>query len=210
MQKICSDAQMQGKVTVRGASVYQGFLDRDAQEALVEEVRAIARAAPLHQPVMRSGRKMSVRMTAAGDYGWVSDGTGYRYAPRHPRGHAWPPIPPQLLDLWAQLTGFPRKPECCLVNFYDADARMGLHQDRDEQDFSAPVLSVSLGDDALFRVGKVTRGGKTESIWLSSGDIVVLGGAARMAYHGVDRIRAGSSSLLPNGGRINLTLRVVT
>lgn len=87
---------------------------------------------------------------------------------------------------------------------------MALHQDRDEADFSWPVVSVSLGDDGLFRIGNVTKGGKTESVWLNSGDVVVMGGAARLTYHGVDRIRFGSSQLLSKGGRINLTLRVVT
>ena len=86
---------------------------------------------------------------------------------------------------------------------------MGLHQDKDEGDFSWPVVSVSLGDDALFRIGNVTRGGSTESVWLTSGDVVVMGGDARLAYHGVDRIRFQSSTLLPKGGRINLTLRAV-
>lgn len=87
---------------------------------------------------------------------------------------------------------------------------MGLHQDKDEADFSCPVVSISLGDDGLFRIGNTTRGGKTESIWLSSGDVAVMGGDARLVYHGIDRIRPGSSTLLPKGGRINLTLRVVT
>ena len=86
---------------------------------------------------------------------------------------------------------------------------MGMHQDRDEADFSWPVVSVSLGDSGLFRIGNDTRGGKTESIWLESGDVVVMGGAARLHYHGVDRIKFGSSALLPKGGRINLTFRVV-
>lgn len=153
---------------------------------------------------------MSVRMTAAGDFGWISDRRGYRYADRHPGGAEWPPIPAAVLDIWTAVGGCARAPECCLVNFYDAQARMGLHQDRDEADFSAPVVSVSLGDSARFRVGNTTRGGTTESLWLESGDVAVMGGDARLVYHGVDRIKAGSSTLLPEGGRINLTLRVVT
>lgn len=87
---------------------------------------------------------------------------------------------------------------------------MGLHQDRDEADFSWPVVSASLGDDGLFRIGNRTRGGTTESVWLASGDVVVMGGGARLTYHGIDRIRFGSSRLLPQGGRLNLTLRIVT
>jgi alkylated DNA repair protein (DNA oxidative demethylase) len=127
----------------------------------------------------------------------------------HPAGAVWPAIPQPILDLWASVTGLERAPDCCLINYYGESARMGLHQDKDEADFSWPVVSVSLGDDALFRIGGMLRKGSTESIWLSSGDVVVMGGAARLVYHGVDRIRFGSSRLLPKGGRINLTLRVV-
>jgi alkylated DNA repair protein (DNA oxidative demethylase) len=149
-------------------------------------------------------------MSAAGQYGWYSDKTGYRYTPAHPNGRPWPAIPTPVLDIWDAVTGLDRQPECCLVNYYAADAKMGLHQDRDEADFQWPVVSISLGDAARFRIGNTVRGGKTESIWLESGDVVVMGGAARLTYHGVDKIRAGSSTLLPKGGRINLTLRVVT
>ncbi len=153
---------------------------------------------------------MSVRMSAAGTYGWISDRTGYRYEPVHPSGQAWPAIPEVLLDMWRSLVPQARLPECCLINWYDETAKMGMHQDRDEADMTQPVVSVSLGDEALFRMGNQTRGGKTESIWLRSGDVVVMTGSARTAYHGIDRIRPNSSALLPNGGRINLTLRVVT
>ena len=122
----------------------------------------------------------------------------------------WPAIPDEILTIWQDLTGADRQPDCCLINYYGEGTKMGLHQDKDEADFSWPVLSISLGDDALFRIGNTTRGGKTESIWLSSGDVVIMGGPARLTYHGVDRIRFGSSKLLPKGGRINLTLRVAT
>lgn len=194
---------------VNGALVYPGFLDEEAQRALLDDVRGIVRAAPLFRPTTARGKQMSVRMTSAGDYGWVSDRRGYRYEPRHPDGKAWPPIPARVLDIWRSVSGASRDPQCCLVNYYDAEARMGLHQDRDEADFSMPVVSISLGDEALFRVGQTTRGGPTKSVWLRSGDVAVLTGAARLAYHGIDRVRAGSSTLLPDGGRINLTLRVV-
>ena len=117
--------------------------------------------------------------------------------------------PDEVLAIWRDTTGLTRDPDCCLINYYGEGARMGLHQDRDEADFTYPVLSVSLGDDGLFRIGNETRGGKTESIWLESGDVLVMGGAARLTHHGVDRIRFGSSRLLPKGGRINLTCRVV-
>jgi len=147
-------------------------------------------------------------MTAAGALGWVTDRQGYRYQDTHPNGTAWPTIPDPVLKIWHDLVGTERDPECCLINYYADGARMGLHQDKDEADFSWPVLSVSLGDDALFRMGGTSRGGRTESIWLSSGDVVIMGGAARLAYHGIDRIRSGTSRLLPKGGRLNLTLRV--
>ena len=195
---------------IGGIDIYQGYLDRAAQAALVADLRAVARAAPVFTPETRFGKPMSVRMTSAGRFGWYSDRRGYRYIGTHPSGAAWPPIPDRVLAIWRALCGAARDPECCLVNFYGEGARMGLHQDRDEADFTQPVLSVSLGDDGLFRIGGAERDGRTQSIWLGSGDVVVMGGAARLAYHGVDRIRFGSSTLLPGGGRVNLTLRVVT
>lgn len=194
---------------VRGFEIHKGFLDLGAQLAVLEAVRGVVSKAPLFQPDTPYGKKMSVRMSAAGRYGWFSDRNGYRYVKAHPSGRPWPAVPQPVLDIWDQLTSLTRQPECCLINYYDTEARMGLHQDKDEADFQWPVVSVSLGDDGLFRIGNTTRGGKTESIWLQSGDVVVMGGDARLTYHGVDRIRAGSSSLLPKGGRINLTLRVV-
>ncbi len=197
-------------LTIRGVKVWHEALDRAEQEALVADLRSVAAAAPLFSPETRWGKKMSVRMTSAGRFGWYSDRRGYRYEPRHPSGVAWPPIPDRVLRLWHRLAGTERAPDCCLVNFYAEGARMGLHQDRDEADFSFPVLSVSLGDDGLFRIGNTEPGGSTESLWLRSGDVVLMGGDARLVHHGVDRIRHGSSTLLPEGGRINLTLRVVT
>ena len=197
-------------LTLSGIRILPGRIDPVAQAALVADLRAVARAAPFLTPETRGGRKMSVRMTAAGRFGWVSDRGGYGYAPQHPSGVPWPPIPPALLALWQAVVPAARLPECCLVNFYGEGARMGLHQDRDEADPTQPVVSVSLGDAALFRVGGTERGGPTRSVWLSSGDVVVLEGAGRMAFHGIDRIRFGSSALLPGGGRINVTLRVVT
>ncbi|MFD3188847.1 alpha-ketoglutarate-dependent dioxygenase AlkB family protein [Sedimentitalea sp. HM32M-2] len=194
---------------LRGCAVHQGFLDGAAQREMVAAVRDCVAVAPLFTPVTPSGRPMSVRMTSAGSCGWYSDRSGYRYRRRHPGGGRWPAIPAPVLWVWDAVTGLARRPDCCLINWYGEGARMGMHQDRDEADFRWPVVSVSLGDDGLFRVGNTTRGGPSESIWLNSGDVVVLGGAARLAYHGVDRIRFGSSGLLPRGGRINLTLRVV-
>jgi DNA oxidative demethylase len=166
--------------------------------------------APLFEPVTPAGKKMSVRMTSAGRLGWVTDQSGYRYEANQSDGTNWPPIPKSVLEVWEMLSGSVRSPDCCLVNFYQSNARMGMHQDRDEADFKQPVISISLGDEALFRIGQKTRGGKTESIWLRSGDVLRLGGEARLIYHGIDRIKNGSSTLLKYGGRINLTLRVVS
>jgi alkylated DNA repair protein (DNA oxidative demethylase) len=197
-------------VPLNGAHVYRGLLDRLAQRQLVDEIRSVVAVAPLIHPETRWGKKMSVGMTSAGAFGWISDRRGYRYEPRQPSGDLWPPIPPGAEDVWCSVSGVERPPECCLVNYYADRARMGLHQDKDEADQTMPVVSISLGDDALFRVGGVERGGPTESLWLASGDVVVMGGSARMAYHGVDRIRPRSCRLLEEGGRFNLTLRVVT
>lgn len=194
---------------VRGFEVYQGYLNPLAQADLVDDLRMIVAAAPLFSPMTPYGKPMSVRMTSAGRYGWFADRAGYRYEDHHPNGQPWPAIPDRILQIWHDLVDGTRNPDCCLVNYYSGNAKMGMHQDRDEADFSWPVLSVSLGDDGLFRMGNKARGGKTESIWLRSGDVVSMGGEARLRYHGLDRVRAGSSTLLPKGGRINLTLRVV-
>ncbi|MGO1119473.1 alpha-ketoglutarate-dependent dioxygenase AlkB family protein [Rhodovibrionaceae bacterium A322] len=188
-------------------------LARADQEALVVTLRSLLSQAPLFQPRMpRSNRPFSVRMSNLGPLGWVSDKAGYRYQDHHPEtGQPWPAIPQVLLALWQEVTGCAKAPQCCLVNWYgDGTARMGLHQDRDEQDLTAPVLSVSLGDSARFRLGGLSRKGPTSSVTLNSGDLVVLGGEARLAYHGIDKVFFGSSTLLPNHGRINLTLRRVT
>lgn len=192
---------------------YSKRLTEAAQRALLAEVRRVIATAPLYVPTMpRSGRPMSVRMTNAGPLGWVTDkAQGYRYQAHHPvTGAPWPPIPQALLDLWTALADYPAPPEACLINHYAGTAKMGLHQDRDEEELAAPVLSVSLGDTAVFRVGGTTRKSPTKTVRLESGDVVVLGGSDRLAYHGVDRILAGSSALLDEGGRFNLTLRRVT
>tara|TARA_R110000787_G_scaffold144656_7_gene258476 strand:- start:807 stop:1418 length:612 start_codon:yes stop_codon:yes gene_type:complete len=199
-------------VLPKGVRHIPGHLDRDEQQSLLEDIRAVVGQAPLYRPEMpRSGKPFSVRMTNCGDLGWVADKAGYRYQDRHPvTGAPWPPIPERLLKLWDDLTGYPGPPQACLVNFYDTSARMGLHQDRDESDFSAPVLSISLGDACLFRIGGTERRQPTRSFRLESGDVVILGGESRLAFHGVDRIYPTTSTLLKDGGRINLTLRRVT
>jgi DNA oxidative demethylase len=199
-------------VLPRGVRHIPSCLDTPAQEALVEDIRAVVQAAPLYVPTMpRTGKPMTVRMTNCGTLGWVTDREqGYRYQATHPvTGEPWPPIPARLLALWDAVGGHPKPPEACLVNYYSEGSKLGLHQDRDERDFTAPVVSVSLGDSCLFRVGENVREGRTTSFKLKSGDVVILGSEGRLAFHGVDRIFPSTSALLKNGGRINLTLRRV-
>lgn len=194
-----------------GVKHFAGFLDRGIQESMVLALRDVVKVAPLFIPLMpRTGRPFSVRMTNMGKLGWVSDRNGYRYQASHPdTGAAWPLMPEQILDIWRKVAGVSVLPEACLVNFYQGGAKMGLHQDKDEEDFSAPVVSISLGDTALFRFGGTERGGKTSTVKLASGDVLVMGGASRLCFHGIDRVYSGTSTLLKEGGRINLTLRRV-
>jgi DNA oxidative demethylase len=196
-----------------GLRLFSGRVDKRAREALVRAVFDAAEAAPFYTPRMpKSGAPMSVRQTSFGPLGWVTDKDGgYRYQATHPEtGRAWPAMPPALLELWNEATGYRAPPESCLINLYRGAAKMGLHVDADEDARDAPVLSVSLGDDALFRIGGSQRGDPTQSLKLRSGDVLVLRGPSRRCFHGVDRIMPGTSSLIPGGGRINLTLRRVT
>ncbi|MFK0297853.1 alpha-ketoglutarate-dependent dioxygenase AlkB [Brevundimonas sp. NPDC090276] len=190
-----------------GFRLWPGALDAATQTALLDQVLAAAEHAPFYRPMTPGGRPFSVEMTGLGPLAWVSDRAGYRYQPTHPMtGQPWPSMPQTLLDLWDALTDWPARPDACLVNLYRHEAKMGLHQDRDEADLTAPVLSVSLGDTAVFRIG-AAEGGRTHSLKLASGDVCALTGPARLARHGIDRLLAGSSQLVPGGGRINLTLR---
>lgn len=196
-----------------GFTLHPNYLDRPAQEALLAAVLACETAAPFYRPTMpRNGTPFSVRMTNLGPLGWVSDRDGgYRYQATHPvTGQMWPAMPAALLDIWRQVSNYPHPPQACLVNLYHDGAKMGLHVDASEVDKNAPVVSVSLGDTAIFRLGGPARGGKTASFRLSSGDVMVLGGPSRHFYHGIDRVLGGSSTLIAGGGRINLTMRVVT
>jgi len=195
-----------------GFRLLPGHLPVEAQRALLAEVLATVELAGWFRPTMpRTDRPFSIAMCSLGPLGWVSDVRGYRYEPCHPAtGLPWPPIPRAVLALWEVFGGFPHPPVCRPVNLYRGDARLGLHRDEDEREPSAPVVSVSLGDTALFRLGGLGRRDPTRSLRLASGDVVVLGGAARLAYHGIDRVIAGSSTLVPGGGRVNLTIRRVT
>ncbi|WP_414473193.1 alpha-ketoglutarate-dependent dioxygenase AlkB family protein [Microvirga sp. M2] len=202
---------MSSLILAPGLVYYPDYLDRAAQERLLQSLRAITRAAPLFAPCMpRTGKPFSVRMTNCGRLGWVSDIDGYRYQRTHPEtGQPWPEMPEQVRRAWEDLSGYPQPADACLINFYAPEARMGLHQDKDEEEFGAPVVSLSLGDTALFRYGGVERKDPTRSIRLKSGDAIVFGGPARLIYHGIDRLIPGQSDLLPQGGRLNLTLRKV-
>jgi DNA oxidative demethylase len=193
-----------------GFRLARGWLDADRQRAMAEVVVGILAAAPPFSPLTPWGKPMRVRMTSAGRFGWFTDRRGYRYIDRHPSGTPWPPIPASVLAVWHAFVPGGRDPDCCLVNLYGKGARMGLHRDADEADFDWPVLSISLGDPATFRIGGLARSDPTRSFPLESGDVLLLDGEARLAYHGIDRVRFGVSPLLPEGGRINLTLRVVT
>ena len=196
-----------------GFRLWPGLLDRAEQEALRDQVFARFRRGPIYVPTMpKTGAPMRVRMNNFGPLGWVTDKErGYRYQGEHPdTGKPWPDMPPRVLELWDGLSGYSAPPEACLVNLYEGDARMGLHVDADEAAWDAPVLSISLGDTAIFRIGGPVRSDPTRSVRLASGDVCLLGGASRRAYHGVDRILPGTSSLLPKGGRINLTVRRVS
>jgi alkylated DNA repair protein (DNA oxidative demethylase) len=201
-----------------GAFLYPAFLDAATQEALAAEIAGVIARAPLFVSRMpKSGLPMSVRMTNCGPLGWISvTPQGSRSEPRPPEtGPPRPPIPQPLPDLWRAPTGYTTPPEACLVNGYADDAKMGLHQDRDEADFDAPILSLSLGADCRFRFGGSKRADRTVAVTLSSGDALVFGGQARLCFHGVDRILPSILTPLPaalagQGARVNLTLRRVT
>ncbi|MFK8032688.1 MAG: alpha-ketoglutarate-dependent dioxygenase AlkB [Hyphomicrobiales bacterium] len=195
-----------------GLFLFSGYFDRPSQEALSDEIRSLVQVAPLFHPKMpKTGKTFSVRMSNCGPLGWVADKDGYRYQVNHPTTQEpWPPMPQRLQLLWRDIANCELRPEACLINYYSPEAKMGLHQDRDEDVFGAPVISVSLGDDCRFRIGSNTRGGPTKSLKLHSGDVLVMSGQSRLAFHGVDKIYPGTSTLLKAPGRINLTLRRVT
>jgi alkylated DNA repair protein (DNA oxidative demethylase) len=195
-------------LTIPGFRLWPGLLDAQAQSDLAAAVLALVADAPFYRPVTPGGRRMSVEMTNLGPLGWVTGAAGYRYESRHPvTGRPWPPIPDPLAALWRTLAGGRADADACLVNLYRGGARMSPHQDRDESDFSFPVLSVSLGDTAIFRLGGRDRRAPSRGVRLASGDVCLLGGEARLAFHGIDRVLADSSRLIPGGGRLNLTLR---
>lgn len=198
----------------KGFAHYPLYFSPKQQIELIEEVKAGVALAPFFQPSMpRTGAPLSVVMSNFGPLGWVTDKTkGYRYEPAHPKTNApWPPLPDLLGTLWDEVTAYPVRPEATLINWYKEDkaSKMGLHVDNDENELNAPVVSVSLGDPAMFRIGGPKRGGPTQGIKLFSGDVVVLADEARLCHHGVSKVYYGQSALVPRGGRINLTMRRV-
>lgn len=197
---------------IQGFEIHRGLLPAEVQATMVDDIRKIVQAAALVRPLTGWGKPMSVRMTSAGACGWVIDRGRYRYSATHPEtGNPWPAIPDSILPVWRDLAKWHQDPHCCLINWYDASARMGLHQDKDEDAYEAPVISISLGDPARFRMGGTDRKDPTVSTILGSGDVVVMGGSARLAFHGVDRILTdGPENPLTGRGRINLTLRAVS
>ena len=193
---------------INGFKLICGALDPGAQADLVRSVLKAADLAPFYRPLTPGGKTMSVLQTSFGPLGWTTDRGGYRYEPHHPRtGAPWPELPPVMLEIWRRFAPDAPAPDSCLINLYRGPAKMGLHQDADEKDFSVPVVSVSLGDTAVFRLGGQARSDPTRTVRLSSGDVCLLAGASRRAFHGVDRVLTGSSRLIPGGGRINLTMR---
>lgn len=193
-----------------GAVLLRGFALTEAA-ALVSAAEEVMRQAPLRHMVTPGGRAMAVAMTNCGPLGWVSDRRGYRYQDTDPvSGAPWPAMPVAMVALAtraADHAGYPCfAPDACLVNAYRAGTRLSLHQDRDELDFAAPIVSVSLGLPAVFLFGGQARSGPVRRYRLAHGDVVVWGGASRLAFHGVAPLAAGVHPLLGER-RINLTFR---
>jgi DNA oxidative demethylase len=193
-----------------GAVLLRGFA-RPQQHELISAIEAITAQAPFRHLITPGGHRMSVAMTNCGHYGWVSDASGYRYDGIDPdSGRPWPAMPPlfrKLAEQAAEEAGFPGfAPDACLINRYEPGARLTLHQDRDERNLGAPIVSVSLGLSATFLFGGMKRVDKTQRYRLEHGDVVVWGGPARLAFHGVAPLADGEHGLL-GGKRINLTFR---
>jgi DNA oxidative demethylase len=193
-----------------GAVVLRGFAAA-SEAALLEALQDVVRGSPFRHMITPGGFRMSVAMTNCGSFGWVTDRTGYRYDPVDPEhDHAWPRMPDPFLQLAkdaateAGFDGF--VPDACLINRYEPGAKLSLHQDRNERDYDAPIVSVSLGLPAVFLFGGQSRADKPARVPLSHGDVVVWGGPARLRYHGVLPLEEGHHSLM-GGHRINLTFR---
>jgi len=193
-----------------GAVLLRGFA-RPVESELIAAIGEIAAQAPFRHMVTPGGHQMSVAMTNCGNAGWVTDRSGYRYDGVDPESRTpWPAMPPSFRELATQAAaeagfdGF--APDACLINRYQPGARMSLHQDKDEDDFSAPIVSVSLGLPAIFMFGGLQRSDKPRRFRLEHGDIVVWGGPSRLFFHGIAPLADGEHALLRRQ-RINLTFR---
>lgn len=198
------------EIIAADAWLLRGFAGAD-DAALLQALQTVLQQAPPRHMLTPGGRRMSVRNTNCGPLGWVSDRQGYRYVACDPQtGRSWPPMPKAfagLADAAARAAGFGAfAPDACLVNLYEPGTRLSLHQDRDERDFDAPIVSVSLGLPATFLFGGPTRAARARRVSLLHGDVVVWGGASRLAFHGVAPLAEGTHPLLGRQ-RINLTLR---
>lgn len=194
-----------------GTVLLHGFA-AEAAAGLQAELQRLATAAPFRRMCIPGGHRMSVAMTNCGPLGWVSDLAGYRYSPTDPdSGRPWPALPESFLDLArsaAEAAGYPGfAPDACLINRYEPGARMALHQDRDERDFAAPIVSVSLGLPASFLFGGLKRGDPTLRLCLEHGDVLVWGGPDRLRFHGVLALKPGRHPLFGEQ-RLNLTFRL--
>jgi alkylated DNA repair protein (DNA oxidative demethylase) len=205
-----AEAQPSREAIADGAVLLRGFV-KPIEREVIDAVRAIVAQSPFRRMTTPGGHLMSVAMTNCGELGWITDHTGYRYDPIDPRtGAPWPAMPPVLRDLArraAEQRGFQNfAPDACLVNRYEPGTRLSLHQDKDELDYSAPIVSVSLGLPATFLFGGMARADKPRRFRLVHGDVVVWGGPSRLAYHGVAPLAEGEHALLGRK-RINLTFR---
>lgn len=209
----------EGEEIAEGFVLLRRFLDRAAQGAALAACHGVATAAPFITPTMPDGTPFRVAMTNAGEWGWLSDKDGYRYARRHPgTGELWPAVPAILAETaeravaaaLGRAAAAAYRPQCFLINRYDVGrGRLGLHQDRDERDRSQPIVTLSLGADAVFVAGGARRADRKERVLLASGDVLVMGGRGRMAYHGIDRLLPTLDGLTADGSRLSVTSRRV-
>ena len=193
---------------IKGIDYFPRFLNKEVLDDILQDIEGAVKLAPFLTPTMpKTGKSFSVKITNMGDFGWVSDKKdGYRYQKYHPvNNRKWPKISNNIIEIWQKLTGLEVKPDCCLINYYDLNAKMGLHIDNDEKNFSYPVLSISIGASALFRFAGLKRSDPSKSIKLHNGDVIILSGPARLIYHGIDKIYKDTNM----DYRINLTLRKI-
>lgn len=199
-----------------GLKLYKNYLSLEKQEQLVQIIHNILPEAPFFKAISPRKKPLGSLMTNMGEFGWYADATdGYKYINHHPNTQKkWPGIPVEIMNIWRKLADYPIDPQCCLINYYnEQNPNLGMHKDLDEQDFKAPVLSISLGNTCSFRYSTSPKSqSPSKTIKLESGTILVMGGESRLIYHSVNKVFFGSNKLLDSSfglGRLNLTLRVV-